>query len=222
MAPRRARARAKDLSVATLRRQLAESRAILGGALSLYQVHSATLESGVLEDQPVLAELARLAAEGLVIGLTVTGPKQSDTIRRALNVKIDGVNPFRTVQATWNVLEPSAASALAEAHDAGWGVIVKEALANGRLSTGFEGQLSRTLTDVAQALDWPVQAVALAAALAKPWADIVLSGAVTVQQVRNNRAVLDCSISREHLQRLVAAAERPEQDRDTRRGLQWT
>jgi len=212
----------KDLSVATLRRQLAESRAILGGALSLYQVHSATLESGVLEDQPVLAELARLAAEGLVIGLTVTGPKQSDTIRRALNVMIDGVNPFRTVQATWNVLEPSAASALAEAHDAGWGVIVKEALANGRLSTDSKEQLSRTLTDVAQALDWPVQDVALAAALANPWADIVLSGAVTVQQVRNNRAVLDCSISPEYLQRLVAAAERPEQYWDTRRGLQWT
>ncbi len=71
----------KDLSIATLRRQLAESRAILGGALSLYQIHSATIESGVLDDQSVLAELARLAAEGLVIGLTVTGPKQSDTIR---------------------------------------------------------------------------------------------------------------------------------------------
>ena len=110
---------------------------------------------------------------------------------------IDGVNPFQAVQATWNVLEPSAASALAEAHDAGWGVIVKEALANGRLSTDSKGQLSRTLNDVAQALDWPVQDVALAAALANPWADIVLSGAVTVQQVRNNRAVLDCSISPE-------------------------
>ncbi len=73
-----------------------------------------------------------------------------------------------------------------------------------------------------RALDWPVEDVALAAALANPWADIVLSGAVTVQQVRNNRAVLDRSISPEHLQRLVPAAERPEQYWDTRRGLQWT
>jgi len=212
----------KDLSIVTLRRQLAESRAILGGALGLYQIHSATIESGVLEDQPVLAELARLAAEGLVIGLTVTGPKQSDTIRRALDVRIDGVNPFRTVQATWNVLEPSVAAALAEAHEAGWGVIVKEALANGRLSTDSKGQVSRTVTDVAQALDWSVEDVALAAALANPWAGIVLSGAVTVQQVRNNRAVLDRSISPEYLQRLVAAAERPELYWDTRRGLHWT
>jgi aryl-alcohol dehydrogenase-like predicted oxidoreductase len=51
----------KDLSTRTLRRQLAESRAILGGALSLYQIHSATIESNVLDDQSVLAELARLA-----------------------------------------------------------------------------------------------------------------------------------------------------------------
>jgi aryl-alcohol dehydrogenase-like predicted oxidoreductase len=212
----------KDLSLATLRRQLSESRAILGRALDLYQIHSATIESGVLEDEPLLAELARLAADGLVIGVTVTGPKQSDTIRRALDMTIDGVNPFRVVQATWNLLEPSAASALAEAHDAGWGVIVKEVLANGRLSSGSQGQLSRSVTDVARVLDWPVEDVALAAALANPWAGIVLSGAVTVQQVRNNRAVLDRSISPEYLQRLVPAAERPEQYWDTRRNLLWT
>ncbi len=212
----------KDLSIATLRRQLAESRAILGGALNLYKFHSATIESGVLEDQPVLAELARLAAEGLVIGLTVTGSEQAATIRRALHVRIDGVNPFRTVQATWNVLEPSAGPALAEAHEAGCGVILKEVMANGRLSTDCRGQLPRTVTDVARALDWPVEDVALAAALANPWADLALSGAVTVQQVRNNGAVVDRSIAPEYLERLASAAERPEQYWNTRRGLQWT
>src|SRR5713101_2098644 len=37
----------KDLSVETLRRQVVESRALLGDRLRLYQIHSATLESGV-------------------------------------------------------------------------------------------------------------------------------------------------------------------------------
>jgi aryl-alcohol dehydrogenase-like predicted oxidoreductase len=212
----------KDLSLATLRRQLSESRAILGRALDLYQIHSATIESGVLDDQPLLAELARLAADGLVIGVTVTGPKQPDTIRRALNVTIDGVNPFRAVQATWNLLERSAASALTEAHDAGWGVIVKEVLANGRLGTGSSEQLPPTVMDVARTLNWPVEEVAFAAALANPWADIVLSGAVTVQQVRRNREVLDLSIPAEYLQLLVTAAEPPERYWDRRRNLPWT
>ena len=57
-----------------------------GDHLDLYQVHSATLDSGVLEDRAVLAELARLRDEGVVIGLSASGPGQADTIRRALEV----------------------------------------------------------------------------------------------------------------------------------------
>ena len=72
---------------------------------------------------------------GCAIGLTVTGPHQPETLRRALEVTVDGKPLFDCVQATWNVLEQSAGTgALAEAHAAGLGVIVKEALANGRLT----------------------------------------------------------------------------------------
>ena len=39
----------KDLSAATLRRQLAETRKQLGEHLTLYQIHSATASSGVLD-----------------------------------------------------------------------------------------------------------------------------------------------------------------------------
>ena len=49
------------------------------------------------------------------------------------SVEVEGVPLFSSVQATYNLLEPSAGPALAEAHDAGRTVIVKEALANGRL-----------------------------------------------------------------------------------------
>ena len=68
----------KRLTIDTLRRQAEESRVILGPRLSLYQIHSATLESGVLDDPAVLAELSRLRDTGLRIGLTVTGPQQAD------------------------------------------------------------------------------------------------------------------------------------------------
>ena len=124
----------KDLSVATLRRQIGESRERLGEHLDLYQIHSATLESGVLEDTAVLDEFARLRESGLLVGLSVSGPRQADTIRRALEIERDGQRLFATVQATWNLLERSAGEALDEAHQAGVQVIVKEALANGTLT----------------------------------------------------------------------------------------
>ena len=76
----------KDLSVTTLRRQLAESRDLLGPHLSLYQIHSATIESGVLDDRAVHEELRQLQETGLAIGLTspgLTRPKRSSAPSRS-------------------------------------------------------------------------------------------------------------------------------------------
>jgi aryl-alcohol dehydrogenase-like predicted oxidoreductase len=176
----------KDLSAGTLRRQIAESRSLLGDRLQLYQIHSATLESKVLEDVEVLNELLSLRSSGLVIGLTVTGPNQADVIRRALRVSVDGVNPFQSVQATWNLLECSAAPALADAKASGWNVIVKEALANGRLTDRGDGDYMAVLRKDAEARNTTIDGLALAAALAQPWVDVVLSGAVTIEQLDSN------------------------------------
>ena len=181
----------KDLSLDTLRRQIAESRSLLGDHLQLYQIHSATLESRVLENAAVLHELLQLGSSGLAIGLTVSGPKQADVIRRALDLRVDGLNPFQVVQATWNLLEPSAGAALAEAKACGWGVIVKEALANGRLTDRAGGEPIDELAKQARSRATTIDALALAAAMSQPWADVVLSGAVTREQLDSNlRAVV--------------------------------
>ena len=176
----------KNLSADTLRRQIDESRTLLGDRLQLYQIHSATLESKVLENVDVLRELLRLRSIGLAIGLSVTGPRQSDVIRRALQVSVDGVNPFRVVQATWNLLEPSAAPALSEAKGQGWGVIIKEAIANGRLTDQAVGERLEAIKKESVARGTTVDRLALAAALWQPWADVVLSGAVTAEQLGSN------------------------------------
>ena len=172
----------KDLSAATFRRQLDESRGLLGDRLNLYQIHSATIESGVLEDDELLAELAALRRSGVAVGVTVTGPGQAETIDRALETGI-----FDTVQATWNLLERSAAPALQRAHDAGLGVIVKEALANGRLT--IHGAESALLA-YAHERDLPPDAVAIAAAISQPWSDVVLSGAVSPEMLASNLRAL--------------------------------
>jgi aryl-alcohol dehydrogenase-like predicted oxidoreductase len=180
----------KDHTLPVLRRQYAESRAFLGGYLSLYQIHSATLESGVLDNRDVLSELARLKADGVCVGLSLSGPQQSETLRRALAITIDGVRLFDCVQATWNLLERSAGPALAEARATGMGVVIKEALANGRLTArnmdpAFIAQ-RRILETEAARLSTTIDALALSAALAQPWVDVVLSGAVTHDQLASN------------------------------------
>ena len=212
----------KDLTAATLERQVAESRAHLGPFLALYQIHSATLESGVLDDGRVLAALAALAGEGLTIGLTVSGPRQADTIRRAFQADGAGGNPFRCVQATWNLLEPSVGPALAEAHDRGWRVIVKESLANGRLTSRGHADPATVVGRIARDLGASVDAVAMAAALAQPWADVVLSGAVTADQLASNLASLDVRVDPSHTAALEAMAEPPDQYWRTRSRLPWS
>ena len=211
----------KDHSLANLRRQLAESRALLGPQLDLYQIHSATLESGVLEDRAVLAELAGLRAEGLAVGLSVSGPRQAEAVRRALDVQVDGAGVFDVVQATWNLLEPSAGPALAEAKGRGRGVIVKEALANGRLSPHGEGPPLAMLGRLAARHGVGVDAVALAAVLANPWADVVLSGAVTPDQLESNLAAPQLELAPDELEELTPLAEPPEQYWQERATLPW-
>jgi aryl-alcohol dehydrogenase-like predicted oxidoreductase len=215
----------KDHSLPTLRRQLAESRELLGQYLSLYQVHSATPESGVLENRLVLDELGRLRATGVRVGLTVSGPAQAETLRLALDVTVGGERLFDGVQATWNLLEPSAGPALARAHQAGVGVVVKEALANGRLTARNEDPAfatkRRLLEAVAARLGATLDALALAAAVAQPWADAVLSGAAGVGQLDSNLAALRVAWDGEAAEQLRAVAEAPQAYWATRARLPW-
>src|SRR5580692_6319084 len=110
----------KEHSLAMFTTQLAQSQALLGGRLTLYQVHSLTLDSGLFADAALLSALSRLRAGGVLIGLSTSGPHQAETIRRALPVTVDGQQLFTAAEVTWNLLEPSVGSAAAEAAAAGW------------------------------------------------------------------------------------------------------
>jgi aryl-alcohol dehydrogenase-like predicted oxidoreductase len=204
----------KDLSAEHLMTQWRETRELLGERLSVYQIHSATIESGVLDDAAVRRELDVLRGEGVRIGLTVTGAEQAATIERALEI-----GGFDTVQATWNLHERSAEHALARAQAAGLQVLVKEGLANGRLA-GHEAPA--TLTDAALARGTSTDAIALAAALARPWAHVVLSGATTVDQLESNLAARAAAWDDELERELAGLVEEPAAYWDTRAGLPWT
>ncbi len=118
---------------------------------------------------------------------------------------MDGEPLFGSLQSTWNVLEPSAGAALADASADGRGVLIKEALANGRLAPA-----SGPLASVANRLRTTPDPIALAAVLAHDWADIVLSGAVTPEQVRSNVAAAELSLGADDLGELGGLAQSAE------------
>jgi aryl-alcohol dehydrogenase-like predicted oxidoreductase len=186
----------KDHSLAAFERQLAESVERLGRYLSLYQIHSVTAESRTLEDDALIDAIAQLRTRGIRPGLTVSGAGQDVAIRRSLEVRRDGVRVFDSVQATWNLLERGAESALEDAHGAGMKVVVKEALANGRLTQGNRDgddvlfPAVARIRELAESRGTTIEMLALAAALARPWADVVLTGAATLGQIQSNVAAL--------------------------------
>jgi aryl-alcohol dehydrogenase-like predicted oxidoreductase len=185
----------KEHTLTNLDQQIVESRDRLSPHLALYQIHSATQDSGVLDNHEVLARLGELRDQGLLIGLSLSGPTQADTLQQALDVVVDGRPLFGSVQATWNLLSQEVGPTLQQAHDAGWGVIVKEALANGRLTTrnndpAFAEQRVR-LQQRAAEHETTIDALALAAVLAQPWVGCVLSGATTTDQLASNVAALN-------------------------------
>ena len=206
--------------------QWEETQALLGSHLDLYQIHSATLESGVLTNTRLLARLFEVKqTQGVLMGLSLSGPMQARTLEAARAVTFDGVPLFDAVQATCNLLEPSAQTALAEAADAGMGIIIKEALANGRL-TGRNthsdfAPISKVLAAQAERLSCTMDALAMAWVLAKPWAHVVLSGASTTKHLASNLTALDVAWDAEAEEALSPLAESPEAYWAFRKSLAW-
>lgn len=207
----------KDHSVELLNVQYDQTRARLGRHVDIYQIHSATADSGVLDNNDVLDRLTEIRSEGVTIGLSTSGPNQAATIRQAMAVERDGLPLFSTVQSTWNLLEQSAGPALAEAHDAGMGVLIKESVANGRL-TDRDSETTAPLRETFP--DHSADTIAIAAILAQPWVDTVISGAATRDQLESNIAALD--IDPAIVDDVPPMCEDPAVYWDTRSGLKWT
>ncbi|RCG27660.1 aldo/keto reductase [Streptomyces diacarni] len=208
----------KDHAPEAFERQLVESRAQLGDRIDLYQIHSVTPDSPALTDTALHERLARLAADGVTIGFSTSGPAQADAIRAALEVTVAGEPLFRTVQSTYNLLETSAAGALAQAHEAGLTVIVKEAMAGGRLAGGQE---PRDLHTVARQAGTSPDAVALAAVLRQPWAQVVLSGAADIDSLHSNLLAAATELDEAQLASLAELVEDPEVYWRRRAELPW-
>ena len=124
---------------------------------------------------------------------------------------------FSAVQSTWNLLETSVGTALAVASRRELTVIVKEALANGRLVT----EPPAAVLAVAERLGAAPDAVALAAVAAQPWVDRVLLGSAGVGQLPQNLRAGEIVLDDEDLAALTGGAEDPVEYWARRSGLPW-
>jgi aryl-alcohol dehydrogenase-like predicted oxidoreductase len=211
----------KEHTLERLVLQFAETKRYLGDSLNLYQIHSATLESGVLDNDEVLGKLSELKTSGLLIGLSLSGVNQAQTLEKALDIEKQGQRLFDTVQATYNLLETSAEKALKQAHQEGMGVIIKETLANGRLTerntnVNFADKRLR-LHHYAEHYGATPDAFAIAFVLQQPWVDVVLSGATTFAQLQSNLKALEIA----PLLDVEDFSEPPEKYWQERSRLEW-
>lgn len=215
----------KDHSLSNLHKQWDESKVLLPW-LRLYQIHSATFKSGVLDDKSVLNRLAKIREkEGVKIGLSLSGPKQADVLRRAMAIEIDGQRLFDVCQATYNVLEQSAGPALREAAELGMGVIVKEALANGRLTSRNHDEdfalNKQRLEIMGREYGVGMDAIALAFVLSRPWVHVVLSGAAVENHLLSNLDALKIDLGPDAQSQIAAMGVECEAYWKKRSKLAW-
>mmetsp|Transcript_14327 Transcript_14327/g.19963 ORF Transcript_14327/g.19963 Transcript_14327/m.19963 type:complete len:337 (+) Transcript_14327:30-1040(+) len=179
----------KDHSVENFLKQVEETAEHLGEYVDLYQIHSATFESGVLTDPRVHEALDKCRQErGWSLGLSVSSPQQCDVLREAMKLQTAEKEPlFDSVQCTYNLLEQRAGEALLEAHQAGLDIIIKEGLANGRIFN------NESVTKYSTKLQCEPDQLALGCILAQPFEPRVLSGAVTESQLESNFKALQIS-----------------------------
>jgi aryl-alcohol dehydrogenase-like predicted oxidoreductase len=195
----------KEHTAARFTEQWSETVALLGKSVSLYQVHSLTVDSPLFTDERLIAGLAELAASGVHVGFSTSGPAQGDTIRRAFALEVAGSPVFSAVQSTWNLLEPSAGPALAEAREAGKQVLVKETVANGRLVVEPPPSLIR----IAREHEVGPDAVAIASVLAQDWAPVAVIGPASPVQLTENLLAATVKLAEDELVELGAIAEEP-------------
>jgi len=216
----------KEHSLEKLREQWEFSRQLLP-YLKYYQIHSATPESGVLRNRAILDELGRIRSEydGLNIGLSTTGTSQVEMLQAAQEIWRDGVPLFTVFQFTFNLLERSFSPMIDHLREAGYTLIVKESLANGRLLPNIDfpqyRDLYRRLSGLAGKYGVGEDAVALRYVLERMPLAKVLSGASTPKQLESNMKALSFHMEEDELDLLDSFSVPSEDYWAERRRLPW-
>lgn len=194
--------------------------------LKVYQIHSATLETGVLENTDVLTYLAFLKREHkLKIGLTTTGTNQLEVIKKALEATVNGIQVFDLFQVTYNFLDQSLLEISAELIRQNKQIVIKEALANGRVfrnkSYPHYNKMYATLEGLSKKHNVGVDAISLKYCEQTIPNSIVLSGASNSKQLIENLRLHTFTLSNNDIAVLNGLKVTPDFYWTERKKLAW-
>ncbi|MCG1037507.1 aldo/keto reductase [Polaribacter sargassicola] len=215
----------KEHSLSKLKEQWNFSKKLLP-YLKVYQIHSATLETGVLENTAVLEYLSFLKKEHhLKIGLTTTGTNQVEVIKKALDVLVDGEQVFDLFQVTYNFLDQSLSEISSELNLQNKSIVIKEALANGRIFSNKKyphyKEMYTSLEKIAAQHNVGVDAISLKYCEQTITNAKILSGASTTHQLKENLKLNDFLLSNNEIEILHSFKVSNENYWSERKKLEW-
>ena len=195
-------------------------------ALKIYQIHSATFESGILENSEVLQQLNQIKIKtGIKIGLTTSGSNQSDVLETADQIEINNVPLFDSYQVSYNILDQSSHDVLQQIIKNGKTVIVKEALANGRLLQNetypHYSLIYKYLEELSKKYQVGFDGIALRFIMDSLAPEIVLSGASNIIQLKENLKAMNFRLENKELISLKNYAVNSNFYWNEREKLQW-
>lgn len=215
----------KDHSISKLNQQWNQSKSLLP-FLTSYQVHSATLDSGILDNRGALTRLSELKNEfGLRIGLTTSGANQSEIIDKSLEIIFDGNELFDVFQVTYNLMDQSLfqiAQILLEKEKR---IVIKEALANGRLFPNSNypqyEPLYQYMEKLATKYNTGIDAIAIRFCMDSLKPFMVLSGASNEIQLSQNLKAANIELEEKEILNLQKYSVPPENYWQERKQLGW-
>lgn len=215
----------KEHSLQRLNEQWEVSKNLLPH-LTTYQIHSATFQTKVLENDEILNRLMELKLEHqLKIGITVSGDNQVDILKKAVEVTVNGQELFDAFQVTYNVFDQSLATIANDLKKANKRLIIKEALANGKVfpNSNFPhyNKLYAVLNQLAKQYNVGVDAIALRFCEDSLSPFKVLSGAAVEEHITANLMVNDFELTNNEIELLKSFAIEPKAYWQERKQLNW-
>jgi aryl-alcohol dehydrogenase-like predicted oxidoreductase len=114
---------------------------------------------------------------------------------------------------------------LEAAAESGMGILIKEALANGRLTPRNQAAAfqtnKKTLHQIAQKYEVGIDAIALAFVLSRPWAHVVLSGAAVENHLTSNISAASILLNSEEINLLENMKMDTKEYWQERKELKW-